>query len=119
MKTDTSKSTVLVITVGFIALYLFLSQEWAIYAALIIGFIGALSSWMSIKIEWLWFKLAYVLSKIVPTVLLTAIFYLFLFPLSLISRLYTKDPLILKNIKNTTFIDVAKIDVKKSMEKTW
>jgi hypothetical protein len=119
MKKDTSKSTILVITVGFVIIFLLLKQQWAIYAALTIGLIGILSDWAAIKIEWLWFKLAHVLSKIVPTILLTAIFYLFLFPISLFSKLFTSDPLLLKNNHRTTFKDVIKNDIKKSMEKTW
>ena len=119
MKKNIPQSTVLVITLGFILIFLWFKQEWAIYTALIIGIIGAVSEWAAIKIEWLWFMLAHVLSKIIPTVLLTAIFYLFLFPISLFSKLFTKDPLLLKNTNRTTFKDVAKIDIKKSMEKTW
>ena len=119
MKKDTSQSTILTITLGFIVVFLIFKQEWAIYTALIIGIIGTASKWTAIKIEWLWFKLAHVLSKIAPTILLTAIFYLFLFPISLFSKLFTKDPLLLKNTNRTTFKDVAKIDIKNSMEKTW
>jgi len=119
MKKDSSQSTLLVITLGFIVVFLMFKQEWAIYTALMIGIIGAASEWAAIKIEWLWFKLAHILSKIIPTMLLTAIFYLFLFPISLFSKLSTKDPLLLKNNNRTTFKDIAKIDIKKSMEKTW
>jgi ATP-dependent Zn protease len=119
MKKDTSQSTLLIITLGFIVVFLLLKQEWAIYTALSIGIIGTASKWAAAKIELLWFKLAHVLSKIVPTILLTTIFYLFLFPLSVFSKLFTKDPLLLKNSNRSTFRDVAKIDIKKSMEKTW
>lgn len=119
MKKDTSQSTLLVITLGFIVVFLLLKQEWAIYTALTIGIVGAASKWAATKIEWLWFKLAHVLSKIIPTVLMTAIFYLFLFPISLFSKLFTKDPLLLKNNNRSTFTEATKIDIKKSMEKTW
>lgn len=119
MKKDTSQSTLLVITLGFIVVFLMFKQEWAIYTALIIGVIGVAFEWTAIKIEWFWFKLAQILSKIIPAVLLTAIFYLFLFPVSLFSKLFTKDPLLLKNTNRSTFIDVANLDIKKSMEKTW
>jgi ATP-dependent Zn protease len=119
MKKDTSKSTILVITLGFIVVFLLLKQQWAIYTALIIGIIGASSEWAAVKIEWLWFKLAHILSTIIPTILLTVIFYLFLFPTSLFSKLFTKDPLLLKNSNRTTFKEVTKTDTNKNMEKTW
>lgn len=119
MKKGTSESTILVITLGFVIVFLLFNQKWAIYTALIIGLIGALSNYAANKIEWLWFKLSLILSKIIPTVLLAAIFYLFLFPISLISKIFTKDPLLLNNNYRSTFKDVKKIDIKKSMEKTW
>ena len=102
MKKDTSKSTILIITLGFVIISLMFNQKWAIYTALIIGILGAASDWAAIKIEWLWFKLAHILGKIVPTILLTAIFYLILFPVSLFSKLFTNDPLLLKNNYTTT-----------------
>lgn len=119
MKKDTSQGTLLVITLGFIMLFLWLKQEWALYTALAVGIIGVASPWVASRIEWLWFRLAFMLNKIIPTILLTAIFYLILFPLSLVSKLFTKDPLLLKNNGKTTFRDVAKTDVRESMEKTW
>lgn len=119
MKKDTSKATILVITLGFLVVYVILKQQWALYTALSIGIVGAASNWAAVKIEWLWFKLSHVLSKIVPTILLAAIFYLFLFPISLFSKLFTKDPLLLKNSLQSTFRNVATVDIKKSMEKTW
>lgn len=119
MKKDTSKSTILVICIGFIIIFLLLKQQWAIYTALAIGILGALSDKVAVKIEMLWFMIANILSKIVPTILLTTIFYLILFPLALFSRLFTSDPLLLKNNYKTTFKEPEKIDTKKSMEKTW
>ncbi len=119
MKKDTSKSTILIITIGFTVIFILLKQQWAIYTALIIGVIGLLSDWAALKIEWLWFKLAFVLSKIVPTILLTIIFYVFLFPIAVLSKLFTNDPLLLKNNINTTFKESDKMDIKKNMEKTW
>lgn len=119
MKNNTTDKTILVITLGFIIVHLLLEQAWAIYVAVSIGLLGVSSSWLATKIESFWFKLADLLSKIVPTILLTLIFYLFLFPISLISKLFTNDPLLLKNSSKTTFKDVSKVDIKTSMEKTW
>ncbi|MDB5120080.1 MAG: rane protein [Sphingobacteriales bacterium] len=119
MKKDTSKSTILIISLGFVIIFLVFNQKWAIYTALIIGLIGAFSDWAADKIEWLWFKLSLILSKIIPTILLAIVFYIFLFPFSLISKFFTNDPLLLRNNYNSTFTDVMKNDVRKSMEKTW
>ena len=108
MKKDTSKSTILVISMGFLALYLLFAWRWAGITSLVIGLAGILSDTLSNKIEWVWMKLSHILSLIVPSVLLTILFYLILFPISLLSKLFTKDPLMLSNRHSSFFIDVNK-----------
>ncbi len=119
MKKDTSKTTILVISTGFIVVYLVFAFKWALYTSLIIGLIGIASARASRKIEWLWLKLSYVLSKIVPTLLLSVIFFLVLFPVSLVSKLFTKDPLMLLNRYDSYFTEVKNPFTRKSMEQTW
>jgi hypothetical protein len=119
MKKDTSKSTILVISMGFLALYLLFAWRWAGITSLVIGLTGILSDTLSNKIEWVWMKLSHILSLIVPSVLLTILFYLILFPISLLSKLFTKDPLMLSNKNSSFFIDVNKEFNKKSFETIW
>jgi len=119
MKKDTSKSTVLVISMGFLALFLIFEFKWAGYLSLLVGCIGALSDTLSQKIEWFWMKLSLVLSYIVPTILLTIIFYCILFPIALLSKLFTKDPLLLSAKYDSYFVKVDKSMDKKSMENIW
>jgi len=119
MKRDTSKSTMLVISMGFLIIYLLFSLQWAVIVSLAVGLIGIVSSALSKKIEWAWMKLTRILSYIIPSILLGIIFYLFLFPLSLLSKLFTKDPLMLSNKYSTYFVNVEKTFDKSSMEKSW
>ncbi len=119
MKNDTSKSTILVITIGFLILYLLFSWQWALIVSLIVGLLGIVSNTLSRKIEWIWMKIAKILSYIIPSILLAIIFYFILFPLSLISKLFTKDPLMLSERHNSYFIDIEKSLDKKSMEQIW
>lgn len=118
MKSDTSKS-VLTISMGFLLLYLIFLWQWAIVVSLSVGIIGIISPYLSKKIEWLWMKLADVLGMVVPKILLTLVFYLFLFPIALLYRIFNKDTLMLSNKYNSYFIDVKKEFDKKSLEKTW
>ncbi|MFP5470851.1 MAG: hypothetical protein ACLGGV_04585 [Bacteroidia bacterium] len=112
--------TVLTITVGLITVALLTKNIGFLYAALSVGVIGVFSNYLSKKIDFLWMKLAWLLSLIVPKILLSVIFYFVLFPVSLLSKLFSKkDPLILKNTKNSTFIDVNKTFDKKSLENPW
>ena len=119
MKTDTSKSTILIISMGFLVLYLALSWQWAVFVSLIVGIIGIISTFLSKKIEWVWMKIAQLLGCIFPNILLSIVFFLFLFPLALLSKLFTKDPLMLSRNYNSYFINVNKEMDKKSFEKTW
>lgn len=119
MKTNTSKSTILVISMGFLILHLTFSWKWAIIVSLIVGVIGILSSYLSSKIEWAWMKLAKLLGYIVPNVLLCIVFYFILYPISLLSRLFNKDPLMLSKEYSTYFIDIKTEIDKNSFEKIW
>jgi len=119
MKTDTSKSTILIISMGFLVLYLVFFWQWAVIVSLIVGVVGIVSAYLSRKIEWLWMKLAKLLEYIVPNVLLSIVYFLFLFPISLLSRLFTKDPLMLSKKYKTYYIDINRAIDKKSFEKIW
>lgn len=119
MNTDTSKSTILVISMGFLVLYLIFSWKFAIIVSLVVGTIGIISSYLSRKIEWAWMKLAKILGYIIPNILLSIVFYLFLFPISALSKLFNKDPLMLSREYSTYFIDIKKEIDKNSLEKMW
>lgn len=119
MKTDTSKATMLVISTGFLVLYLLFTWNWAVYVSLLVGVVGIISPFLSKKVEWIWMKFAYLLGLIVPNLLLSIVFFLFLFPISLMAKLFNKDPLMLSRNFNTYFIKINKETDKKSFEKIW
>lgn len=118
-KQDTSRTTMLVISTGFIVIYFIFKADWALYVSLAVGLTGIISGFLSRMIEILWMKLAKVLSYIVPSILLSLVFYLILFPVALLWRLFTKDPLMLKSNYKSFFIDINKDFEKKSFEKIW
>ena len=112
--------TILTISVGFLVVFLATEWKWAIYISLIIGLIGMFSPFLSKKVDFLWMKLAWVLSLIVPKVLLSLIFYLFLFPIAALSKLFgAKDPLMLKNSNESTFRTEERVFEKSTFEKMW
>ena len=118
IKTEPTK-TVLTITVGFIIVYLATDLRWALQLSLIIGLIGVFSPFLSKKIDFVWMKLAWFLGLIVPNILLSIIFYLFLFPIALLSRLFNKDNLMLQKQQKTLFRDTNRTFDKTYFEKTW
>lgn len=119
MKTDNSKTTILVICMGFLVMYLAFAWKWALYTSLGVGVLALCSSFLSQKIEWAWMKLAQLLGYIVPNILLSLVFFLFLFPIALIWKLFSKDPLMLSSKYTTYFTDTKKQMGKSDFEKIW
>ena len=117
-KSNPSK-TILVIVTGLLIFYYFIEINFLFSAAVILAITGVFSPFLSRKVEFLWFKLAQVLSLIIPNVILGIIFYFFLFPISLISRIFSKDLLKLKNNSNSTYHNMDKSFNRDSFKNTW
>ena len=112
--------TILIISVGFTVIYLITRFDWTIYISLVIGLIGIFSDYFRKKIHFIWMKLAWILSLIIPNILLSIIYYLFLFPISILSGLFRKeDLLMLKNNTMSMFKKTNKSFDKNSFEKPW
>ena len=112
--------TVLVITVGMLIVYIITKWQWSFYTALVIGILGVTSDYFSKKIDYLWMKLTWLLSLFVPNILLSIVFYLFLTPIALISRVFgEKDQLGLKNNQESIFKNTNKKFDSKSFENPW
>jgi predicted ferric reductase len=112
--------TVLVIVMGMLVVHFFTKWKWAIPISLVIGILGLSSSYLAEKIDYLWMKLAAFLGLIMPNVLLSIIFYLFLTPIALLSRIFgEKNQLSLKNTSSSLFKDHNKKFDKASFEKMW
>ena len=69
--------------------------------------------------DWGWMKLSNLLGYIIPNILLGIVFFLFLLPISILFKLFNKDPLMLSKKYRTYYIDIDKEMDKKSFEKTW
>lgn len=113
--------TVLTITLGFLVTYIFTKWNWALWSSLGVGAIGILSPYLAKKIVFIWMKLTTVLSFIVPNVLLTLIFFVFLFPIAIFSKFFSKkkDVLQLRNTSESLFKVSHKKFPKASFEKPW
>lgn len=113
------QSSILGIITGLIILYLIFSWEWTLVLSLVLAIIGISSDFLSLKIEKAWFSLSLLLSYIVPPIILGVIFYLFLFPVSMISKIFTKDPMMLSNKYKSYFKDVSRKFEKQDFENIW
>jgi hypothetical protein len=140
-KKDTSTETMLVLAAASLVFYLFYTKDWFLYSGLGIApekaadfaprhifiyvALGLALSGLFIKplarlIDWLWMKLAALIGLVMPKLILSLIFYLLLFPIALLSRLSSKDPLSLRGkAKKSLFTDLGRSYRASDMEKMW
>ena len=112
--------TVLTISMGIMVIYFLFPDKLLLYFAFVIGMTGVLSTFLSIRIEKMWMKLAWGLGLVVPNLVLGMFFYAVIFPISLLSRLFKrKDNLVLRNRAQSLFVETKKRFDKTSFEKPW
>ena len=110
---------ILVIVSGLLVFYYIFRLEALILAATTIGVLASLLPFFAKYLEKLWLKLALLLGWINSKILLSIVFYVFVLPLAIISRLFTKDPLKLKKQKSTVYIDRDHLYTKQDLENLW
>ncbi len=112
--------TCLVIMTGLVALWFVYNIQGFLIAAIVIGIIGAFFNSIAHWINWLWYKLAELLGAVSSRVLLSIVFFLFLFPIALIYRLFNKDTLQLKKKENGSYwTSRSKVYEKKDLADMW
>ena len=117
---STPTKTVLIIVVGFSVIYYITNAKEFLLVAIGLGGAGALSTWVAMKIDFLWMKLSYLLSLVVPNIILSVVFFLFLTPIALLSRVFgQKNPLGLKNLNDSQFKDHKQQIDQSWFEKPW
>ena len=120
MKYDKTYNTILVIVVGLTVVSRLIDNQLLLDSVTLLGLLSIFSVKFSQIIIKFWTLLSVILSYIVPNIVMTVFYYLFLTPLSIFSKLITKDdPLHLKNNLNSTFKVVEKTFLKKSFFKMW
>jgi hypothetical protein len=110
------------IATGFLVLYLiFDRRDWLLFVALGVGaltlLIPALASWLSFG----WFKLAEGLGYVNSRILLSLVFFVFLFPIAFIYRLVNRNLLTLRSGRSDSSIyaDRNHTYTAKDMDNIW
>ena len=111
--------TILVISCGFLVIYIFTDHNFALYISLIISTLGIVSSRLSNYIEIIWFKIATILSFIIPNIILSFVFYVFLFPISVLTKKKSKKQLKLRNNSDSTYLERNQYFNNKSFLNPW
>ena len=117
---ETPYKIVLLLTAAALCLYFIKKWDVLLYSAATLSIASLLSHRFAKSIDYIWRKIAWLLSLVLPKLLLTFVFYLVLTPLALLSRLNKKsDPLQLKKVEGTVFREVEIEFEKKDFEKPW
>jgi len=120
VKISKTYQAILIIVTGLLFLYWSTKLQWLLYAAGAVSLLSLMSKDLADKIYWLWMKLAWVLSLFMPKILLTIIFFVVLWPIALLAKLFgRKDPLALREPKTTNFITVQKEYKSSDLENMW
>lgn len=119
MKEDNSK-VILVIVTGFLVLsYIFKSIGVELrYVAVGIG-VASFIPPLERLIVWIWDKIAMVLGWINTKIILSVVFFIFLTPFGVLSRIFSKNNLKLKHDSKTTFVERNHTYTKKDIENIW
>jgi hypothetical protein len=96
------KDTCLVIASGLLVFWLLYKVDLLIYVAIAVGVIGAFIPFLAKWLDWAWYKLAEGMGWVMSKVILSIVFFVFLFPIAQIAKLSRKDSLQLKR-RNSTY----------------
>lgn len=112
--------SVLAISLGLIALDYMYDIKYLQEIGLVLGGISLFIAPVRNAVHFLWTKLSKLLSKFMPLVILTLMYYLVVTPLGVLSRIFQKsDPLKFKNKMESVFDSSQRKVDKKFFEKTW
>lgn len=111
--------SIIVIALGFTIIGLVIEAEWPFYVAITVSGAAVLSDRAAAFINKIWFGLAKVLGFINSRILLTIIYYLFLLPLAIISRMTGKKSIELKKNDASYFVERNHPYSKADLENPW
>ena len=118
---DKAKAQLVIVT-GLVVIYFIFGAKypWMLYAAAVIGVLCIV---IPIVGDWIvkgWFKIAEVLGAINGRILLSIIFFLFLFPIAVLSRMGRKNPLGLKSESGeSAFTERNHLYTPKDLDQVW
>ncbi len=101
MKREKNLETCLVISTGLLVFWYIYKSDVLIYIAFAIGLTGAFFNKPAGLIHWLWYKIAELLGFITSKILLSILFFVFLFPIAILYKLSNKNILQLKRSSKT------------------
>ena len=119
MKSQKTTETILVLVLFQVVVFLFTRINGWLYGAIGLGFLALLIPAFANKVHFAWMKLATALGYVMGRILLTIVFFIVLVPLSLLSKLFSRNSIELKAKGNTTFKERNFTYTPESFENVW
>jgi len=115
--------TILTICVALVVIFLLGKRQhyyWLTMSA-VLGLIGMFSKYLTSKIAWAWMKLSEGMGAVSSRIILSFIFFVFLFPIAMLSRAFGgKSSLQIKKLAGTTYYVTRNHKFEaKDLEKMW
>jgi hypothetical protein len=105
MKKEKTLEAILVITTGFLLLFLINGKLWFLYIAFGAGVIGIFIKPLASLLAKGWFKLGELLGFVVSKVVLAVLFFIILTPISFLYNIFNKDTLQLKRTEKSLWVE--------------
>ena len=115
--------TILTICVAMVVIFLLSKQhhKYWLTISVVLGLIGMFSKYLTTKIAWAWMKLSEGMGAVSSKIILSIIFFVFLFPIAMLSRLFgTKSSLQLRKPEGESYYFVRNHKFEaKDLENVW
>jgi hypothetical protein len=95
---EKNQETILAIVLGLLVIWYFTGLTVLIYISLGLVITAIFSQSLSGIITFLWLKLSHIMGYVMSRVILSMVFFLFLFPIALLARTFSKNSLQLKKM---------------------
>ncbi|MCK5808692.1 hypothetical protein KAH37_06890 [bacterium] len=119
MKRELLISTLAVLALAFLVVYILFSFNWALYCAVALLFLSLFDNPLATLIARSWLGFSRLIGAINSTVILTLTFYLFIFPIAVLYRVFNKKRVhyFTKRSTNSYFVDEQRSYTKESFER--
>ena len=119
MSREKNIEAILVICLGLVVFYFIFDEKILLTISIILGLAGLFIPFVAKWVAKGWYGLSHVMGFVMSKVILTIIFYVFLFPMALIARAGGKLTVKLKKDPKTYWTERNHSYVKKDLENTW
>lgn len=111
--------TCLVIATGILVIYLVHPTKLLIYMAIGLGIVGAFVPSITKRVDWAWYKLSEGMGWLMSKVMLSVVFFVFLFPIAMLSRVFGKKDSLQLRKKGSYWTERNHVYEGKDLENTW